>query len=737
MSDMLKSIKQIFTDRIFYVPDYQRGYSWEGRQLQDLLDDLELLRPETGRHYTGTLVVRPIEENNSGPFLDANMQEYKSFDIIDGQQRIASIVILLKAIYDQMLTLPQCQDLAPGIKDNYLYVADRNGQSFSKLKLGRNSQDYFENNILELHSGSISPLIRSHQRLLDASEKFKNYLLDKKKTEDIKFPAWLKIFYGKVINQLQFIFFPVSDESESGVIFETMNDRGKDLTEMEKVKNHLLYLSARLELPDKNNQLRTHINETWEYIYEKLMSASLAARINEDQLLRAHWLMTYNHDLSQWKNARSIKDRFNLKTYFNRDKELLNDLIVYLDSLKKAATAYCDIYSPHLSTAFDNFRDCLVREQVILWSKKIKRQGVRAGYLPLLMALHQYSNDSGQAYLEVVQLLEKFTFQVFTLKRVRAHTGQTSLFSLGHRFYENQKTDWLLDEIGQLLVLYSPKEEYENAFENEKRDWYNWDGINHFLYEYEHHLAGGRPVELTWETLKNSPRSSSIEHILPQNPTDNAWLDKFPLEKRERWTHDFANLTLTYDNSGLGNLRFSKKKGAPGQEGTYANSPLFVEKEIASYDDWNETSLLDRRNKLKKWALERWNVDVAPRPQQTQNTFESKVAYAGQFGLGEELEAIHKQLGQLGMWPTIRKALQYRNPHNFRLSMFTITIYENGLSIKFSPENFTTYLGVTGDEACKLIGLKSGYNWLNPSDIPAFLEGLERFEQRVNIQELV
>jgi hypothetical protein len=65
-------------------------------------------------------------------------------------------------------------------------------------------------------------------------------------------------------------------------------------------------------------------------------------------------------------------------------------------------------------------------------------------------------------------------------------------------------------------------------------------------------------------------------------------------------------------------------------------------------------------------------VDVVPRPKQTQNTIESKIAYADQFGLGEELDAIHKHLGRLGMWPTIRKGLQYRSPHNFRLSMFVI-----------------------------------------------------------------
>ena len=119
MSDMIKSIKQIFTDQIFYVPDYQRGYAWEEKQCQDFLDDLELIHPETGRHFTGTLVVSPHDPGTSKPFIDAYMQEYKSYDIIDGQQRLTTIVILLKTIYDQMLSLPQCQNLSPSLREMY------------------------------------------------------------------------------------------------------------------------------------------------------------------------------------------------------------------------------------------------------------------------------------------------------------------------------------------------------------------------------------------------------------------------------------------------------------------------------------------------------------------------------------------------------------------------------------------------------------------------------------------
>ncbi|HNT24178.1 MAG TPA: DUF262 domain-containing HNH endonuclease family protein [Anaerolineales bacterium] len=729
MSDMIKSVKQIFSDQIFFVPDYQRGYAWEERQCQDLLDDLDLLS-ESGRHYTGTIVVCPRTEDAS-PFLDANLREYKAFDIIDGQQRLTTVVILLKAIHDQLNADPQHQALAVNLCETYLFARDRNGQPFTKLSLNPDSQEFFANNILALHPGVGGATIRSHQRLHEAHARFAAYFAGKQAELGQAYTDWLLKFYGKVINQLRMIFYPVTSELDAGVIFETMNDRGKPLTEMEKVKNHLLYLSAKLELPDEAHPLTRRINAVWKFIHEKLMAANLAGRGNEDQLLRSHWLMAYNYDASDWYNARSIKAHFSLKTYRDRHTDLLNDLLVYLDSLQNAASAYCDVFAPHLSVAFSNFDQPEVRQQIVLWSKKIARQGVRAAYLPLLIALRLKATDGGAAYLKAVQLLEKFTFRVFTLKRTRSNAGQTALFRLGYQFYYGQGEEWLLEEIAQLLVLYSSQDEFAKAWEDEKRNWYDWNGINYFLYEFEHHLAEGRAIEMTWEVIASRSRATSIEHILPQTPTDPAWLGRFSPEKRQRWTNDYANLTLTFDNSKLGNLRFETKKGAPGQKGTYANSPLFVEKDIARYADWDEAALLERRGQIKNWALERWHVEVTPRPEQPRSTIEGMIAYADEYGLGDALDTIHQALRRMKMWPTIRQGLQYRSPHNYRRSMLVIYVRTFGFEIYFYPNNFSAYPGLTAEDTMEILGLNNGYNRLLQQDVPEFIDGLKRLEQRI------
>jgi hypothetical protein len=73
-------------------------------------------------------------------------------------------------------------------------------------------------------------------------------------------------------------------------------------------------------------------------------------------------------------------------------------------------------------------------------------------------------------------------------------------------------------------------------------------------------------------------------------------------------------LVLTFDNSKYSNKPFPEKKGETGLSGCYANANLFQEKELATYDDWTEKELIDRRGRIIAWAIERWRVEADPAP---------------------------------------------------------------------------------------------------------------------------
>ena len=82
-----------------------------------------------------------------------------------------------------------------------------------------------------------------------------------------EYEEWLLGFYNKITSQLKVSLYNVSDTSEVGIIFEVMNDRGKPLSDLEKVKNYLLYVSSKLSI--ENHDLAERINKTWSNIFRR------------------------------------------------------------------------------------------------------------------------------------------------------------------------------------------------------------------------------------------------------------------------------------------------------------------------------------------------------------------------------------------------------------------------------------------------------------------------------------
>jgi hypothetical protein len=101
---------------------------------------------------------------------------------------------------------------------------------------------------------------------------------------------------------------------------------------------------------------------------------------------------------------------------------------------------------------------------------------------------------------------------------------------------------------------------------------------------------------------------------LPQDASDKYWKDRFNAAARKRLTDDVGNLCLTEDNSAYGNRPFPRKKGSPGQGRCYANGNFFMERELATFTDWDEQAIHKRRKKVLDWYLQRWHLDEAGVP---------------------------------------------------------------------------------------------------------------------------
>lgn len=522
----------------------------------------------------------------------------------------------------------------------------------------------------------------------------------------------------------------MGNEAEAGVIFETMNNRGKQITELEKVKNYLLYLSSKLNL-EEEHALVSDVNDTWTHIFEHLMAAGLGSEDYEDQLLRAHWLMAYDYQARNWQGSRSIKERFNLRRYQGRHLDLLDDVRAYVGTLRNAATAYCDVSSPLHSDAFNAFKsDGQFHQRVVSVSEKLARLRLVAPFLPLLIAVRLKFPDDAEAYLNTAKLCERFAFRVYRWRPgSRSDTGSSTLYRVGYELFLGHELPGVLDELRRALLRYCSDERFKERFRlSEENDWYGWAGIKYFLYEYEEHLAqaASKPVKMPWAEVEQRLKKDTVEHILPRTPKKGGyWTTGFSAESRRMYTHDIGNLCLTYDNSELGNKPFPEKRGTPGGSTGYVNSVLFTEKQLGRHNDWTEPILLARRGEIKAWAIKRWHVEPPPPPP---NSVQELVE---QYGVGDEFHAVLETAQRHGVYARFeRKCVRYTPPSNHTRALFTVWPKPGRLSVGVWHAAFPDFFAVTSEHTRAILG-SDRLRTISASDVHQFLGSLDRLFEEI------
>lgn len=601
------SIEELFTRRIFVVPDYQRGFAWDEQNFNELMEDIEVLLPNQN-HYTGTIILNP-----TGTETIDNLGSPNSInDVVDGQQRITCIVILLKIICDEFKEIGTYKELAKGIQHKYLFSKrELDDEPFFRLKLNHDSNEFFQNNILN-HDGVRGPSIKSHERLQHAFEFFKSYFDKLKKDDSESYASTLKRIFDIITQKMKVVIYEVEDTSEVGVIFEVTNNRGKQLSELEKVKNYLMYLSSKL---DQNNELKSLINETWTEIYSNFMTADLGSD-SENQFLRAHWLAYEDYNRKEWEGSKSVKKLYNLRTHLQNKNILFTKIKKYVISLKNSSVIFADCEKPTRDLAFNVFGNVPIIRKILHQSIKLKNTRTLATFRPLLIACRLTHPNDGEKYLELITLLEIFAFRVYNLSGKRADTGAAAVFKIAHQLVRNRdKFPEYIKQIKAVCMRYSSAVDFDRdlSYNPKSNNWYQKPILKYLLYEYEEELANKSKgkVKYNWEVFSSKNLKETIEHILPQDMSDPYWQKHFTSKSHEEYLNDLGNLSLTLHNSVYSNKSFLNKKGKVGQNkhACYANSGLYQERELLEYRMWTRKSIIKRRNKILDWARHRWNID--------------------------------------------------------------------------------------------------------------------------------
>ena len=558
-----KKISSLFDGRtIFNIPEYQRAYAWSILQLIDFMDDIN--NQKIGRSYfLGTVL---FEEKG----LDGN---YELIDIVDGQQRLTTIIIFMSTLISRLRELSSSEEESEDIDLLYeTYVKHRRQY---KLRALEEDNDFFHSYILEDKNGKNFIRTPAQRRLYEAKEFFKNRLfpLSKLALQELK---------TKIDEHSRILVYSVKDTAEATLIFETTNDRGKGLTNLEKIKSFMMYKSyvASDESPE---DLLTKIRTRFSDIYKEYEQYS--KKIDEDSILQYHFI---SHE--RWTG----KD---YQQHVLSVKNIVNDLILKGNDL--AALKYIEEYTRQLKETFYTAHEIFTSK--ILPVRDLFILNRLGNFWPLLIKSYKLDSSSDKVnFSKTAKLLSIYSFRVYAVNQNRGNTGQSKLFNLASRFsgdFEN-----LFISLTSLTNEYCNEKAFKtNLSYPDLYSWINGKDLNFFFWKYENHLRENKqpkasPMSEHELTSSDSKLKLSIEHIACQNPkadvvNDITILPEVDDDFEENYLHSIGNLTIDplSANSSKGNKAFNEKN-----DGYFLKAPFKVQNELETYlinEKWSAESI--------------------------------------------------------------------------------------------------------------------------------------------------
>jgi len=669
MASELQSLSDIYEKRFFRIPDYQRGFAWRHEQLVNFWEDL--LNLNEGRyHYTGLLSLKAVNHNDTRRWDGDDWllkRGYKPFHVVDGQQRLTTFTILLYDIVVLINGLTCNKDKSDDeiklgseflreIKEKYISLRDPTDLLTTYLfdyETDDPSSNYLKYVIFGEPFGGAPSETYYTKNLKYAKDFFADNLKALHEKEDIE---GIEKLYKALTLRTTFNLHEIEDSYDVFVAFETMNNRGKKLTNLELLKNRLIYLTTLFDDRQCNswskNLLRKNINEAWKQVYRQL-GRNEKKLLDDDEFLKAHWLTRYQYTRKRGDDyinflfgkfsAKNIieKKTVDIETdgseplpgFDEADDEVPDDTMEAEEISSKLTPKEIDEYAKSLRDLAEYWYYSFVPDQSTslsdkekVWIKKLNNIGI-AYFRPLVaVVLATTHKSSVEERVNLLQAIERFIFLGLRCGGLNASSKQS---------YYNKKTKDLLAGVTDILAI---TQDLNNTIDSEKANlvrtfiikidrhfnsgygFYEWNGIKYFLYEYEYNLNNQNKINRMrdgWEMFANKEKDKvTVEHILPQTPTNHYWRNQFrgySDDEIKLLSNSLGNLLPLAQsiNSSLQNVSFPEKKNSSlsGRRG-YKNGS-HSEIEVADEQDWNAQNILNRGLSLLDFMETRWGITLS------------------------------------------------------------------------------------------------------------------------------
>ena len=540
----------------FHVPEHQRDYSWGEDEVSQFWDDIWKGVESRTEHFLGPIVLR-------------NTDGGKNFEIIDGQQRLTTSLILLSAIRNAYGE--RADALASTLQTTYFGHIDRKSRTIiPKFKMNSMNDEVFRNYIAEQKPDKeISDRAKGrstktpNRKILNAYSYLKSKIDELIKSDgafDNEKLADLEEFIKEKLSVIQIT---VSDEADAYALFETLNERGIELSALDLLKNHLFKHAG---------SSREAVKRRWQ---ETL--ANLDENIGS-KFIRHYWV-SKNGRVQAGRLYRVIRDSARDRSAVVKlSEDLLRNSELY-NALSASDFEFWDEFGEDVRSnisclKFLNAAQCM----------------------PVLMA--SFNMMEKEEFSKIVRLMVVMAVRYSLICQYRTGALEIAYADLAHKIAKGE-----IKRPGAarryLASLYPSDQDFMNHFLS--AEIRTAKHARFLLREIELQRTSGTSVPTA------DPAFVNLEHIMPKSQNQH-WRNIGDLdgESYDSWVYRVGNLVLIEKsiNNAVGSDSFEKKRI------DFAKSALISTKSIAQVERWTTDEIVKRQNDLTPFAVARWKYDV-------------------------------------------------------------------------------------------------------------------------------
>ena len=546
--------EMIGNGKIYRIPLYQRDYSWEKEQWEELWDDIIQIMQQPHVHYMGAIML----QNRDGGV----------YTVIDGQQRIATLSILTIAVIQCLIDLiKHGHDEENNIERKEIlirkFLGDKDPTSLkysSKLFLNVNNNAFYQSYLLQFKPPINPKRLNDSEKLLwNAYEYFYDAL---QKTPEIsKNGETLSTFLNDIIaEQFTFIQITVEDELSAYTVFETLNARGVRLTPTDLLKNYLFSLVSETDID--------HVQTQWKRIID-------IVGLTDFPVFLRHYLNSRQKLVRHDRLFKEIKAA--VKTN--------ESVFALLDCLERSAAIYAALDNPDDSLWDEMPEHRKYLRQLSLFKVTQAKPILLTGYEKL----------ASVEFAKLLHIVLVIAFRYNVIAGLNPKVFEDTYNKAAMKIFSGEVTT-AKAIFQELQAVYLSDEEFKNMFSTKTLKTRQQGKLARYILFAIENQIGNKNYDF-------EESSATIEHILPENPAER-WNESFKPEEQEAFVYRLGNYSLL--ESKL-NKRYAANASFDEKKEVYAQSQYQLSQQITQAE-WTPNTLKKRQQQMANYAAAIWKI---------------------------------------------------------------------------------------------------------------------------------